>query len=224
MEAVRKLIVSAVAGIQEEKAISLVRNGLAKGIDPFVLLEEVRTGVEIVLERYNRGEYFLADVVMAADIYKHAQQVVLGPAGGTAGHVRPQVVFGTVEKDIHDIGKNITIVTMRHYGLEVLDVGVNVSPGAFLEKLRQTGAPILCLSGLISDAYDSMKKTVCLIKKRMGKRRPVIVIGGLVNEVVCSYTGADYWAKNCTEGAELCVRLLKERAKGKYAACTRTAR
>ncbi|NPV30384.1 MAG: cobalamin-binding protein [Firmicutes bacterium] len=225
MEAVRKLIVSAVAGIQEEKAISLVRNGLARGMDPFMLLEEVRTGVEIVLERYNRGEYFLADVVMAADIYKRAQQVVLGPAGGAAGQGRPpQVVFGTVEKDIHDIGKNITIVTMRHYGLEVLDVGVNVSPVTFLEKLRQTGAPILCLSGLISDAYDSMKKTVCLIKRRMGKRRPVIVIGGLVNEVVCSYTGADYWAKNCTEGAELCSRLLKERGKGRYAACHRTAR
>ncbi len=225
MQAVRKLIVSAVAGIQEEKAISLVRNGLAKGIDPFVLLEEVRTGVEIVLERYNRGEYFLADVVMAADIYKHAQQVVLGPAGETSSHGgRPQVVFGTVEKDIHDIGKNITIVTMRHYGLEVLDVGVNVPPRVFLEKLRQTGAPILCLSGLISDAYDSMKKTVCLVKKSLGKRRPTIVIGGLVNEVVCIYTGADYWAKNCTDGAELCIRLLKERGNGRCAAGSRTAK
>lgn len=223
MQAVRKLIVSAVASIQEEKAISLVRNGLARGIDPFVLLEEVRTGVEIVLERYNRGEYFLADVVMAADIYKHAQQVVLGSAGETSSHGRPQVVFGTVEKDIHDIGKNITIVTMRHYGLEVLDAGVNVSPRAFLEKLRQTGAPILCLSGLISDAYDSMKKTVCLVKKRFGKQRPAIIIGGLVNEVVCSYTGADYWAKNCTDGAELCIKLLKERGNGRCAAGGRTA-
>lgn len=224
MQAVRKLIVSAVAGIQEDKAISLVRNGLARGIDPFTLLEEVRTGVEIVLERYNRGEYFLADVVMAADIYKHAQQVVLGPADGTGDSGRhPQIVFGTVERDIHDIGKNITIVTMRHYGLEVLDVGVNVSPAAFLERLRQTGAPILCLSGLISDAYDSMKKTVGLVKKRFGERRPTIIIGGLVNEVVCSYTGADYWVKNCTEGAELCIRLLKE-GDGRCASESRAAK
>lgn len=224
MQAVRDLIASAVAGIQEDKAISLVRNGLAKGIDPYVLLEEVRAGVEIVLERYERGEYFLADVVMAAEIYRHAQQVALGTSDeGSDGCSSPQIVFGTVEKDIHDIGKNITIVTMRHYGLKVLDMGVDVAPAAFLEKLRQTGAPILCLSGLISDAYDSMKKTVCLVKRKMGKRRPMIIIGGLVNDAVCGYAGADYWVKTCTEGADLCAKLLRE-GKLRYASGSKTNR
>ncbi|ATW28539.1 hypothetical protein DCMF_10985 [Candidatus Formimonas warabiya] len=206
------MIVSAVTGIDEEKTLSLVQHGFTKGIDPFVLLEDVRTGLELVGTMYNQGKYFLADLIMAAEIYKHVQEIVLGDREGGIPSDHPQVVFGTVEKDIHDIGKNIAIATMRHFGLRVLDLGVNIPPRLFVQKMEETGAPILCMSGLISDAYDSMKKTVLLLKKSSLFPKTKVIIGGLVNEQVCSYTGAHYWVKNCSAGTELCLKIFHEKA------------
>jgi len=210
MQAVHKLITMALAGIQEEKVLALVRTGLSKGIDPFSLLEEVRLGMDIVIERYSSGEYFLADLVVAADIFSEAQKMVLGPCAADLNKGVPQVIFGTVKKDIHDIGKNIAIATMRQYGLNVLDLGVDVTPEMFVAKLKETGALILCLSGLISDSYDSMKDTVTLVRHLCAPASPTIIIGGLVNDAVCSYSGADYWVKDCTCGADLCKQLINK--------------
>lgn len=212
MRTVQKMIVSAVAVIDEEKTLSLVNYGIAKGVDPFMLLEDVKTGLELVGSMYSQGKYFLADLIMAAEIYNHAQQIILGDLDWCIASDHPQVVFGTVEKDIHDIGKNIAIATMRHFGLRVMDLGVNITARTFVEKIQETGAPILCMSGLISDAYDSMKRTVNMLKKSHPLTGTKVMIGGLVNEQVCSYTGADYWVKNCSRGAELCLKILNEKA------------
>lgn len=206
----RKLLVSAVVKIDEGKALALVRHALERGMDPFSVLEDVRKGLEMVVDLYSSGKYFLADLVMAAEIYKEAQQIILGRAGDEVLQGPPEVVFGTVKKDIHDIGKNITIVTMRQFGIRVLDLGVDVPPEQFVEVLQDTRAPILCLSGLISDAYDSMKSTVEIVERRFRGQKPVVIIGGLVNEEVRSYTRADYWVKTCIEGARLCQKLLKK--------------
>jgi len=207
---VRKLLITAIAKINEEKTLYLVRQALEKGIEPFTILEDVRRGLEIVVEMYNQGKYFLADLVMAAEIYKEAQQIVLGPPQEGDSEGSFQIVFGTVKKDIHDIGKNITIVTMRQYGLRVLDLGVDVSPQMFINALGETGASILCMSCLISEAYDSIKETIKLVKKEFAHNRPTTIIGGRVNETICNYTGADYWVKSCIDGTFLCRKILAE--------------
>lgn len=211
MERVQSMITMAVAQIEEEKALSLVESNLSRGEDPFTVLGGDRAGLEEVISRYNNAELFLANLVVAADMYRQAQIKAPGNAGGEDERDHPHIIFGTVESDIHDIGKNITIVTMRYYGLRVMDLGVGVPPRAFAAYASQTGAPIVCLSGLISDSYESMKRTVTLLKRRLRGGSPVTVIGGLVNEAVCEYVGADFWVKDCTRGAELCASLLRER-------------
>lgn len=203
------MLVSAVVRIKDDKVLSLVRHCLSRGIDPYILLEDVRTGVDIVADMYGQGKYFLADLVMAAEIYKEAQELILGSTEEQQVE-NPQIIFGTVEKDIHDIGKNIAITTLRQYRISVLDLGVDVSAQVFVKKQQDTGAPIICMSGLISDAYDSMKKTVDLVKEKKAESQPVVIIGGLVNDAVCSYTGADYWVNSCIDGANLCMKILKE--------------
>lgn len=211
MQTVKKLITSAVASINEDKALSLVRYGVARGMDPFALLEEVRAGLEMVGTMYGQGKYFLADLIMAAEIYKQAQQMVLSSCAPDTASGSPQVLFGTVEKDIHDIGKNIAVTTMRHYGLNILDLGVDVAGNVFMEKLHETGATILCLSGLISDSYDSMKKTIGMLRQEKFPTYTTVIIGGLVNEAICEYTGADYWVRSCTAGADLCLKILQNK-------------
>jgi len=140
-ENVQKLLITAIAKINEEKTPYLVRQALEKGIDPFTILDDVRRGLEIIVEMYSQGKYFLADLVMAAEIYKEAQQIVLGPPQEEGSPGSFQIVFGTVKKDIHDIGKNITIATMRQFGLSVLDLGVDVSP-QHCERVRKVCQPL----------------------------------------------------------------------------------
>jgi trimethylamine corrinoid protein len=201
------LIISAFSRLQEEKVLGLVKQSLAAGQDPFMILEEVRTGLEVVGDIYNQGKYFLADLIMAAEIFMEVQKLVLGDRKHEETGP-PQVIFGTVETDIHDIGKNITISTMRYYGLNVLDLGVNVPPRVFLKEVQETGAPILCLSGLISQSYDAMKNTVRLLDRASQRPATRVIIGGLVTEVVRDYTGADYWVKDCRAGVALCREIL----------------
>ena len=86
-----------------------------------------------MLRMYGQGKYFLADLVMAAEIYKEAQEIILGSSEDQQAE-NPQVIFGTVEKDIHDIGKNIAIATLRQYRMSVLDLGVDVSAQVFVEE------------------------------------------------------------------------------------------
>ncbi|NPV58140.1 MAG: cobalamin-binding protein [Actinobacteria bacterium] len=211
MARLQSLIAKAVEQIEEEKALSLVEFSLRSGEDPLAVLGEAKRGLEEVIAKYNQGELFLADLVVAADIFRQVQVRALGADAEDERCENPHVVFGTVQSDIHDIGKNITIAAMRYYGLRVLDLGVDVPPRTFVEYAGKTGAPIVCLSGLISDAYEAMRKTVSLLKRKYRGGGPVTIIGGLVNESVCEYVGADFWAKDCNKGAELCASILHER-------------
>ena len=207
MVILHSLIASAVSRLQESKVLELVREAQAREQNPFVILDEVRAGLEAVGDIYNQGNYFLADLIMAAEIFMEVQDLVLGTI--IQEHPGPpQVVFGTVETDIHDIGKNITIAIMRSCGLRVLDLGVNVPPRVFLKNIQDTRAPILCLSGLISQSYDAMKKIIRLLDKESLRPATTVIIGGLVNEEVRNYTGADHWVKDCAVGAALCKKLL----------------
>ena len=201
------LITSAVSRLQEAKALELVREAMARDQDHFLIMEEVRAGLEAVGDIYNQGNYFLADLIMVAEIFMEVQELVFG-AKIPVEPGPPQVIIGTVETDIHDIGKNITIATMRSCGLRVLDLGVNVPPRVFLKSIQDTRAPILCLSGLISQSYDAMKKTVRLLGRDSLRPATKVIIGGLVNEEVRKYTGADRWVKDCAVGTTLCKEIL----------------
>lgn len=209
----QKFLIHAVARLDEERVLSLVKQGLDQGIHPFTLLEEARMGMERVGERYNRGTYFLADLIMAAEIFKNVLTLVLKIEGMEPKSEFPPIVFGTVEEDIHDIGKNITIGVLKGKGFQVCDLGVNVPPRVFMDALNDTGSRILCLSGLITTAYDSMKKTVNMLEKEGLRSRVIVIIGGLVNESIRRYTGADYWTTDCARGTEMCKNRLMNNAK-----------
>lgn len=124
----------------------------------------------------------------------------------TTGKSNGAIVFGTIEGDIHDIGKNITISLLRCYGFEVYDLGVNVPPGKFIEYLEETGANILCLSSLLSSCFESLKRTVDLVRLSDNHGKIKILIGGLVNEKVRQYTGADEWVNDARQGVIICKK------------------
>ena len=207
MSKTRQLVVMAVVQLDEGRVLRLAKEALARGIDPLVIIEALREGVARVGELYERGEYFLADLIMSAEIFKEVVKLVLDsePPATVQG---PPIIFGTVEEDIHDIGKNIVIGLMRCRGLQVCDLGVDVPAADFVAKIQEMKSNILCISGLITLSYDSMKNTVALLREKGLRESTTVIIGGLVNEAVRQYVGADYWARDCAAGVDLCLGIL----------------
>jgi len=197
------------AELKEDEALSGVRKALDEGTDPLSLVEELREGMSIVGRRFEDKEYFLSELIMSAEIFKESIALIEPYLEGTAGETRGQVVIGTVKGDIHDIGKNIVATLLRCDGYEVHDLGVDVAPGAFTAKLKDTGASLIGLSGLPTLAFDSMKETVDnLVEAGLRDGVKVIIGGGPVNEKVVEYTGADAYGVNASQAVKLVNQLL----------------
>ena len=205
----QQLISHAMAKLDERMFSSLVRRAMEQGTGSLSIIEEATTGMSRVGDLYKSGQYFLADLIVAAEMFKEMLDLVLKEGTLRPPPDFPPIIFGTVEGDIHDIGKNITIGVLRGNGLEVVDLGVNVPSQAFVDAVQETGSPLLCLSGLITPAYDGMKKTVRLLEREGLRTGVTVVIGGLVNEAVRNHTGADYWVTDCAAGRDLCESILR---------------
>jgi methanogenic corrinoid protein MtbC1 len=129
------------------------------------------------------------------------------------GNESGNILLGTVQGDIHDIGKNIFEILLRSNGFTVTDLGVDVPPEQFVEEALRLKPDIIGFSGLLTVSYDSMKETIGQIKKLEDPsvaQTPLIIGGGIVNAMVCAHVGADYWATDAMVGVQLCKQIMKE--------------
>jgi methylmalonyl-CoA mutase cobalamin-binding domain/chain len=205
-----EMLREAFLNLDDEAALAGVRTSLEAGRDPVEIIEECRQGITEVGERFGCGEFYLSELIMAADIFQrsmelvepHLETVSVGPARGT-------IVIGTVKGDIHDLGKNIVAVLLRCEGFEVVDLGVDVPAERFVEALVDTGARIVGLSCLMTTAFESMKLTVEAIAEA-GLRQGIYVMvgGGPVDGRVCEYVGADLFAQDAVAGVRASTHFL----------------
>jgi methanogenic corrinoid protein MtbC1 len=198
-------LVEAIADLREEEALKIVKDRLSAGEDPLKILEEARKGLEIVGNRFASGEYFIPDLIYSGEIMKQITEIVK-PLISQTTQVKKlgKVVIGTVAGDIHDIGKNIVVFMLEVNGFEVYDLGVDVPPERFVEKIKETGAPILGLSGFLTLAFDSMKRTIEALKEASLRDKVKVMIGGgQVTDEVRKYTGADAYGKDAMAAVSL---------------------
>jgi methanogenic corrinoid protein MtbC1 len=199
------------ADLKEDEALKIVRQRMERGDDPMQIVADCRAGMREVGERYAQQRYYLAALILAGDILRQITEIVL-PAVEVkySGQCSGRVLIGTVQGDIHDLGKNMVTMLLRSYGFSVLDLGVDVPPEKFVEEARVFKPHLIGLSGLITAVYASMRETVSALRAMMaedGNAIP-IVVGGQVDEQVCSHVGADYWTTDAMEGVRLCQRLV----------------
>ncbi len=201
-------LVSTLADLKEKEALGIVQDRLSAGDDPLSILDDARRALEIVGKRFADSEYFIPDLVYSGEILKAITDMVK-PKLAKAAEVKRvgKVVFGTVVGDIHDIGKDIVVFMLDINGFEIYDLGVDVPAQKFIEKIKESGAPIVGLSGFMTLSYDSMKQTIEAIKAAglRGKVK-IMVGGGLVDEEIRKYTGADAWGRN----AAVAVSIAKK--------------
>ncbi|MDH5405538.1 MAG: cobalamin-dependent protein [Candidatus Aminicenantes bacterium] len=203
-------LVTALADLKEEEALKIVEEKLSAGEEPLKILEDVRRAMEIVGNRFANSEYFISDLLYSGEILKTITDMIK-PKLAKAAEVKRvgKVVMGTVAGDIHDIGKNIVVFMLDVNGFEVYDLGVDVPTQKFVEKIKETGAPIVGLSGFLALAFDSMKQTIEAIKDAglRGKVK-VMIGGGQITEEVRKYTGADAYGKDAMAGVSLAKKWV----------------
>ena len=201
-------LVDTLANLKEDEALKIVRERLESGEDPLRILEDSRKALEIVGKRFAKCEYFIPDLVYSGEILREITAIVKPKLTGTIQVKRlGKIVFGTVAGDIHDIGKDIVVFMLDVNGFEVFDLGIDVPAQKFVEKIKETGAEIVGLSGFLTLAFDSMKETIDAVKAAGLRDKVKIMIGGgQMNDDVRKYTGADAYGADAMAG----VALAKE--------------
>ena len=205
------LLANALSELDEPLALELVQKSLEAGFPALDIVEECRAGLVAVGEKYSRGEYFLGDLILSSEIFAQVMERI-GPVMESAEKkpIIGKIIAGTIEGDIHDIGKNLVSSLLRCYGFEVVDLGVDVPPDKFMLALTESGASILCLCTLLSPGFEALKRTIQLVRLLERNQKTHILIGGLVNEKVREYTGADAWSDDARRGVEICLKWSKE--------------
>ncbi len=205
-------LANALANLKDEEFLGLVRKELEAGTKPLKIIAKCREGMDLVGERYRAGDFFLSELIVSGELFKEAMSLIEPRLKtGEAGEKQTKIVLGTVKGDIHNIGKDIVAVLFKGAGFEVHDLGIDVPPGAFVEKLKETGAPILGLSGLMTPSFTAMRDTVDAITEA-GLRDGVKIIigGGVVTDMVQKHAGANAFTTDGTEGVEICRRFVEE--------------
>ena len=198
-------LTNAIAELQKDEALRLTQGKLESNEDPQTILEEGRIGMEIIGKRFADGEYFLPELIYSGEIFKQVSELVKPKLKeGVASKTLGKVIIGTVAGDIHDIGKDIVVFMLDVSGFEVLDLGVDVPSETFVEKIKETGAPIVGLSGFLTLAFESMKETVDAIKEAGLRDKVKIMIGGgQIDESIRDYAGADAYGKDAMTAVSL---------------------
>jgi len=198
-------LTNAVADLKEQEALKMTQEKLDRGDDPQGVLDESRKGMELVGKRFSDGEYFLPELIYSGEIFKAIAEIVKPKLTQDVGTKRiGKCIVGTVAGDIHDIGKDIVVFMLDISGFEVFDLGVDVPAQQFVDKIKETSAPIVALSGFLTLAFDSMKETVEAIKAAGLRDKVKIMIGGgQIDEEIRKYAGADAYGRDAMTGVEL---------------------
>jgi 5-methyltetrahydrofolate--homocysteine methyltransferase len=193
-------LVQAIADLNEKEAVALTRSLLEKGVSPLEVLDDCRAAMQIVGERFEAKQAFIPELIFAGEILKQITEIVKPylQREATAGKKLGKVVIGTVQGDIHDIGKNIVVFMLEINGFDVTDLGVDVPADRFVQAVKENGAGIVGLSGFLTVAYEPMKQTVQALRSAVPGVK-IMIGGGPINEQIREYTGADAWGKNAVD-------------------------
>lgn len=208
-----KQLIEWLADMDEDNALALSKKMLLEeGVDPIRVLNICRAAMDIVGKRFEDGEYFLPELVLAGEMLDQigaiAKPLIKQGEGGEAAKLG-KVLIGTVHGDLHDIGKNIVSFMLDINGFEVKDIGVDVPIQTFIEEINAFEPNIVGLSGFLTLAFDSMKETIAAFDKNgMRDKFKIMIGGGQIDETVRAYTGADAFGVNAVEAVALSKKWM----------------
>jgi len=191
--------------LKEPEALGYVEKALAEEVDPIDLLGQAKEGMNIVGQRFARGDYFIPDLIFSGEILKGIVKMLEPHLKQDEDAKRlGKVIIGTVAGDIHDIGKDLVVFMLDVHGFEVLDLGIDVPAQKFVDTIKESGSTVVGLSGFLTLAFDAMKDTVEAIDAAgLRDQVKIMVGGGQIDDQVKGYVGADAYGNNAMEAVKL---------------------
>ena len=200
----------ALVELKRDDVLETVKEKAERGDDPLGLLEECRRGMTIVGDRFQSGEFYLAEMMLAAEIFKGVV-LILDPHMEKVRPPKPlgKVVLATLKGDIHDLGKDIVATLLRAQGFEVHDLGVDVLPAVVLEKVKEVNPEFVGFSALITSTFASMKEaSELLVESGLREKLKLMVGGGVTTPTVKEHIGADFQTLDAMEGVSYCLKEI----------------
>ena len=205
-------LIDAFTDMREQDVLKITDQMSDSGADPLEALEACRKAMEVIGQRFEDGDCFLPELILAGEMLRQVSDKV---KPRLQQEVKTQkigkVIMGTVEGDIHDIGKDIVIFMLDVNGFEVMDLGVNVPVARFIEAAKEFEPQVIGLSGFLTLAFDPMKATVEALKEA-GLRDSIKVMigGGQIDDQVRKYTGADAYGRDAVAAVTLAKQWVGE--------------
>ncbi len=205
----------------KESVVNLNFEGVKKAADDAVkaglppikaVTEGLAEGLKVVGEKFERGEYFLAELVVAAEVMKEGMSIIRPHIKGEDMKARGRVVLATVKGDYHDIGKSLVATLLRVSGFEVVDLGVDVPTERIIETVKKLDPQILGLSALLTVTMPEMGEVIKELKTSGVREGVKVIVGGSpVTKEFAEVIGADFRAADAVDGVKKCVEWVTER-------------
>ena len=210
-----KALVDAMVGMKEPQAVAVAEMLLNDGVDPLHVLELCRQAVETVGKQFEAGNYFLPELILAGEMLKKISKMAkpyLKDEPNIQAERLGKVVIGTVQGDIHDIGKDIVAFLLDVNGFEVHDLGVDVPASKFVETIKKVKPQVVGMGALLTVAFESLKSTVEAIQAAGLREQVKIMIGGGgVDEKLRKYSGADAYGEDAMAAVNLSKKWTEHR-------------
>jgi 5-methyltetrahydrofolate--homocysteine methyltransferase len=203
-----KELAEAVIKGDQSKTVELTKAAVEDGTDVKSILDDgLIGGMDVLAARWKRNEVYIPEVLIAARAMKSGMEII-EPILSEAG-IEPigKCMIGTVQGDLHDIGKNLVIMMLRGAGFEVIDVGIDIPPEKFVEMANSTGVPLIGLSALLTTTMPAMEKAVKVLRDA-GVTAKIMVGGAPVTQAYADKIGADGYAADAADAVDIAKKLL----------------
>jgi corrinoid protein of di/trimethylamine methyltransferase len=192
----------------------LVQQALDEGVKPAEILSEgLLEGMDVIGEKFKNNEVYVPEVLVAARAMNMGSQILKPHLVEAGVQATGKVCIGTVQGDLHDIGKNLVKMMMEGKGLEVIDLGTDVAPETFVQTAIEQNCQVICCSALLTTTMGVMEEVVKAAESAGIREKVKIMIGGApVNEDFCKKIGADAYTVDAASAAEVAVELCKKHA------------
>ena len=202
-------LAAALVGFKKDVVLGEIMQRLGDGEAPLQLIRELQDGMGRIGQKFETGDYFLSELLMSADLFTKAMEILEPRLQETAMDTIGTLVIGTPKGDIHDIGKNIFCTVAKGNGFEVIDLGIDVPAQRFVDAVAEIKPQILGFSALLTPSFEPMKAVVdLLVEQDLRDRVKIIVGGGVTTETVKKYVGADAQTADVMDGIKLCKEFI----------------
>jgi corrinoid protein of di/trimethylamine methyltransferase len=186
----------------------MCEEALEKGIPAYdIITEGMAKGMEVVGQKYESGEFFISELIMAGETMKEGMKIVEPHLRSEEAIARGKVVIGTVQGDLHDLGKNIVVSLLKASGFQVIDVGFDVAPQRFVEETRNSKPNIVGMSALLTTTMVNIDTTISELEKAKLREQVKVIIGGApISTEYARKAGADASADDAVKGVAICKR------------------